>query len=105
MTKLKKINVHDFRTSKFTRQYVVNFYDALHRHKSFETIIIDNFLERRILKTIQYKKQIKININNDSNASFDEKEMYELSDDDLNIIVDVVTNSSRETIMKNDDAI
>lgn len=104
MAELREANVHDLRTSKFTRQHVVNFYDALHRHKSFEAITIDDFPERRIPRTIQYKKQAKVDINNDSDASLGEEEMYELSDDDLDITADVATNSPCEAIMEDDDA-
>lgn len=100
MTKLKKFDVHDFKTSKFIRQHVVNFYDVLHRHKFFETIVIIDFFERQIFKLIQYKKRVKMNINNDFDVSLDEYEMQKLNDDKQNLI----TNLLHEKIIVNVDA-
>ena len=102
MTKLKKIDVHNIKTNKFTRQHVVNIYDVLHHYSFFVAITIKNFLERQIFKFVQFKKQAKMNINNDSNASFnDNQKINEISDDDRIF----VTRSRRETIVKHNESI
>lgn len=54
---------------KYTRQHLLEIFDALHDRQGFENQTIEMYPEREIPRSIQYKRPQKVNINEDSDIS------------------------------------
>ena len=86
LIQLHKKNIRNIRYVKYTRNYLLNYYDELHQLNIFENQIIDMYFKRTTSRLIKKRKtKIKINENfdvnvnelndneNDENKALDEK--------------------------------
>lgn len=60
--------------TKYTRQHLLDVFDALHNRESFRNQTIDMFPERELPVSLQYKKAQRVDINQDSDAASSEPE-------------------------------
>lgn len=66
--------MHDSSLFKYTRQHLLDIFDALHQRIEFKDQSIDSCPERLIPRSMQKKRPQKVDINEDSDASVLEAE-------------------------------
>ena len=95
LNELHEKNVVDSRFVKYTRKHLLNVYDALYMKKSFESQIIKWYLERTVSVFMQYRRVVKVNVNEDSDLFIDENDVFDEDDDQR--------SQSRSNIAMNDE--
>lgn len=57
---------------KYIRKYLFDMFDVFYQKSEFQHIFIEDFPERIISRGVQYKKRLKIDINEDFDVLFEE---------------------------------
>ena len=75
MTELHLLNPIQPSLAKYTRKHFLDLFDALHQKSGFEHQSINDYPERTIPRSLQYKKRPKVDINEDSDATTGESDV------------------------------